>query len=109
MFQFHLVTLTVIMNDIYISVDCIMCPNCFHVFDNPLIVNCENNCVICKKCVNKLANIKKNEQVAESGVIIKVEVDEELCICVCGTYFEKTKPRTEFGLEKVINDYKCEG
>lgn len=59
LFQFHLVTLTVIMNDIYISVECIMCPNCFHVFDNSLIVNCEINCVICEKCVNKLANIKK--------------------------------------------------
>ena len=53
--------------------------------------------------------IKKNEEVAESGVIIKVEVEEELCICMCGTYFEKSKARTDFGLEKVINDYKCEG
>ena len=68
-----------------------------------MIVNCENNCVICEKCVN---NIKKNEQVSE---IIKVEVEEELCICICGTYFEKNKARTDFGLEKVINDYKCEG
>ena len=47
------------MSDVYISVECIMCPKCFHAFENPLIVNCEKNCVICEKCVNKLANIKK--------------------------------------------------
>ena len=97
------------MNDIYISVECIMCPNCFHVFDNPLIVNCENNCVICEKCVDKLANIKKNEQVVESGVIIKVEVEEQLLQCICGSYFQKNGLKTDFGLKRVINDYKCEG
>ena len=96
------------MSDIYISENCILCPKCNHVFDKPLIVNCENNCVICETCFSKLL-IKKNEEVTESGVIIKVEVEEELCICMCGTYFEKSKARTDFGLEKVINDYKCEG
>ena len=79
-----------------------MCPKCNHVFDKPLIVNCENNCVICEMCV-------KNDQIVETGVIIKVEVEEQLLRCVCGSYFEKAKAQTDFGLQKVIDDYKCEG
>ena len=86
-----------------------MCPKCNHVFDKPLIVNCENNCVICEMCVNKLVNIEKNDQIVETGVIIKVEVEEQLLRCICGSYFEKAKAQTDFGLQKVIDDYKCEG
>ena len=86
-----------------------MCPKCNHVFDKPLIVNCENNCVICETCVNKLPNIEKNGQVVETGVIIKVEVEEQLLRCICGSHFEKAKAQTDFGLQKVIDDYKCEG
>ena len=51
----------------------------------------------------------KNEQVVESGVIIKVEVEEQLLQCICGSYFQKNGLKTDFGLKRVINDYKCEG
>ena len=95
------------MSDVYISEECIMCPNCFHVYDNPLILNCGNNCVICEKCVEKMAN-SKNQLIDESGVI-KLEVEEQFLQCICGSYFEKTKSRTDVGLESVIRDFKCEG
>ena len=97
------------MSDIYISEKCIMCPKCNHVLDKPLIVNCENNCVICETCFNKLANIKENRQVGDTGVIIKVEVEEQLLQCICGSSFEKTKTQTDFGLVRVIDEHKCEG
>ena len=62
-----------------------------------------------KNVLINLLTLKKNEQVVEIGVITKVEVEEQLLQCICGSYFQKTKSRTDFGLEKVINDYKCEG